>query len=289
MYKDKNMIKLTIYRMSFFTLLLLIAQPVQAGFACFRRENRCREDFECSVNPLECGSFGVQLQGGVYPIIWKKRSDSFIVNCTGFTNPVTIITDLGAFPKYNNLYKVSWVIGGQLSYALSCNTNVFVEFNYAQSSDSKCTFCNSLNNPFTLVLSKYKLYNGYVGVRYYFDRWCDRVSLFIGPKVGFVHHKKANFDSLTASTSVTDYTTRNFFGSNTVVSGGGQIGLDICGWCGFNFVITGEVVASCGPRAVGTIALSTADAAVLTGQILLPGHVQTELAFPVTLGVKYNF
>jgi hypothetical protein len=282
--KEKNKMQV-IQKLSL--LMLIAASTLQANFFC--RENRCRQDFECSVNPLECGSIGVQLQGGVYPIIWNKRSNTSLLNCTGLsTNPV-IISSLGSLPKYSNLYKVSWVIGGQASYALSCNTNVFVEFNYAQSSGSKCTFCNSLNNPFNLMLSKYKLYNGYVGARYYFDRWCDRVSLFIGPKVGFVHHKKVNFDSLALSTVTTDYTTRVFFRSNTVVSGGGQIGLDICGWSGFNFVITGEVVAACGPRAVDTIALSTADAVVLTGQVLFPGHVQTELAFPVTVGVKYNF
>src|SRR5438128_1822821 len=101
--------KIIAQRISLF-LLLLIASSMHARLAdWYYRENRCQQDFECSVNPLKCGAFGVQLQGGVYPIIWKKRSDSFIVNCTGFTNPVTIITDLGAFPKYNNLYKVSWV------------------------------------------------------------------------------------------------------------------------------------------------------------------------------------
>ena len=76
------------------------------------------------------------------------------------------------------------------------------------------------------------------------------------------------------------------FRSNTVVSGGANFGFDVC-FCGnWSFVVTGEVVASCGPRSGGIIPTV---ATGLTNTNLVVGNVQTELRFPVTAAVRYSF
>ena len=64
----------------------------------------------------------------------------------------------------------------------------------------------------------------------------------------------------------------------------------IC-FCGnWSLVVTGNVIASCGPRAAAPIALNTTEMLNLNGaSSLIPSGVGTELAFPITVGIKYNF
>ena len=51
--------------------------------------------------------------------------------------------------------------------------------------------------------------------------------------------------------------------------------------------MTGAVIASCGPRPVDPIALNPVNVGGLS--VLIGGHVQTELRFPVTAGIRYSF
>ena len=83
--------------------------------------------YECRCEPLYECTWGLQFQAGVRPILWRQRDDFFTVNCLSDT----VLNDLGELPKFSKLYHVPWQIGGQVSYATSCNTNLFVEFNYA--------------------------------------------------------------------------------------------------------------------------------------------------------------
>ena len=47
--------------------------------------------YKGSCNPLNCGLFDIQLQGGVDPIIWKDRGEFDTINPVGFINPVVKI------------------------------------------------------------------------------------------------------------------------------------------------------------------------------------------------------
>lgn len=299
-------------------LSLLLLLSLFGGKAVADRaydDERCfGRDYECACNALNCGSFGLQFQAGVYPIVWTKRGDLNLVNCT-FVSPITNpVGSLGKLNKFSGFFKTPWTVGGKVSYAMSDCTDIFVEFNYAQAKSKDCSCSSEAScastcttsvtplNPIGISLSKYKLFNAYFGARYYFNRViCDRVSFFLGEKVGLVHHKSVGFNSLllsdcggdcsdTCSTaSCSTSCSNNFFDRNTVVSGGFNVGADIC-FCGnWAFVITAEVVASCGPRSNGNIVLSTTDAAGLGGSNIQVGSVGTELSFPVTAGIKYNF
>ena len=299
-----------IFNSRYFLLILFwglsgcIAQAMQSSDARDCCNMQC---YECSCNPLYECSWGLQFQAGIRPIIWRNRGNIVTVNCV--TPPATgAVNVLQEIPSFHTFYKLPWQVGGQLSYALSCNTNLFVEFNYAQAKQ-KNKNCNAAvsgfqctaiaASGFALNLTKYKLYDAFIGTRYYFDRWCDRVSLFVGGKIGLVHHKPVNFLSLsqglscnTGATTVfcTSNPANQFFKSNTVFAGGGQLGLDIC-FCGnWSLVLTGEVVVSCGPRTIDSLVLNTTDTLNLNGASnLLVGDIGNEVAFPVTLGIKYNF
>ena len=193
-------------------------------------------------------------------------------------------------PHFNTLYKLPWIIGGQIGYGLDCNTRLFVEFNYAQSR-SRCPVVPTFSRTLGLAVSRYKFYDGYVGVRYYTDRICNRTSFFVGAKVGFIHHKAVTFGATIISTTpftvlVPESSATLLYAKNTVISGGGHIGADICLWGPLSLVITGEVVASCGPRGNALIAIAPA---VLGVNSLLVDGVANELRFPIAVGVRYSF
>ena len=276
--------------------------------------------YECSCNPLYCGALDLQLQVGAAPILWKDREHFNIIQCPGLSVGGTpSIFELFEIPKFSSFYKVPWTIGGQVGYALSDNIRVYLEVNYLQAKAKRDA--ELVSAPFNLTgtvvanslafnVGKYRLVDAYVGARYYFDRWCDRVSFFLGFKAGLVHRRHINFNVALLNPTppapvviVPETPEVNFFGRNTVPSGGLNFGLDFC-FCGcWSFVLTGEIVASCGPKSNGNIAFNQPGAGcdvlgpqpVLPGPVglninnLLIGHIGTELRFPITAAVRYSF
>ena len=256
----------------------------------------CCPSYECSCNPLYCGAWDLQIHGGVNPILWRHRGPFLGVDCTPPATFTSLITILDSAPKFRTFYKTPWIVGGQVGFAMSDNTRAYVEFNYSQArgkSDVLVTTDFAIGGvPGTLVfnLSKYKIFDGYVGVRYYWDRWCDRVAFFLGGKVGFTHHKAntSSFSFETPAPAVPVIAATPIFERNTVVSGGADFGLDIC-FCGnWSIVIQGAVIASCGPRSVANILVPTAAVSIPFTNFIV-GHIGTELRFPVTAGVRYSF
>lgn len=284
----------------YFSLALLMcafAGNVQAsrsddGYASESRDcGSCFSScYECGCNPLYCGAWDLQVQGGVNPILWRNRDQILGVNCGLTTNPVAVLYN--NTPKFNKLFKTPWIVGGQVGYAWSDNVRVYVEFNYSQTKGKDSVLlATDFNSAFstTYTYHKYKLFDAYAGVRYYWDRWCDRVAFFLGGKVGLTHHKRLSADLVFIAPAVVNLSQTGIdqFGSNTVVSGGANFGFDVC-FCGnWSFVVTGEVVASCGPRNVNNLVLPGAGFNGFTN--ILPGHVGTELRFPVTAGIRYSF
>ena len=211
----------------------------------------CRSScYECRCEPLYECTWGLQFQAGVRPILWRERDNFFTVNCLSDT----VLNDLGELPKFSKLYHVPWQIGALVSYATSCNTNLFVEFNYASARAKNNAIALGTSGLTLNTDSKYKLYDAYFGARYYFNRWfCNRVSFFLGGKIGLVHHKSVDASSAFGTNGVLCYpdfeaSDYGFFRKNTVFAGGGHIGFDICLTGDWLFVITGEVVANSGPR-----------------------------------------
>jgi hypothetical protein len=285
--------KLTAKYLSLMMLATLLSGTVQAGHQDdgYGNGDCCTRQYECGCNPLYCGAWDLQVQGGVSPITWRNRGPINAVICgSSVTSPVVAIYD--TFPNFSKFHKVPWIVGGQVGYHMSDNTRVFVEFDYLQSNgknDVLVPLSTNANQSVTYSFAKYKLFEGYVGARYYWDRWCDRLSFFLGGKVGFAHHKKQNVDlSVLLTSTAVPFSDVEFNRSNTVISGGGHIGLDYCICGNWSLVLTGEVVASCGPRGVGLINLGTNQNLAGVSSIFT-ASIGTELRFPVTLAVRYSF
>lgn len=255
-------------------------------------------DYQCSCNPLDCGAFDIQLQGGINPISWRNRGEFDTVNCVGFINPVVKIFDI---PQFHTFFRMPWIVGGQVGYAWSENTRIYLECNYSQA-HAKNQIALLTNNPLVVppqtvifAIKNYHLYDVYAGIRYYCNRY-NNASLFIGGKVGLTHHHAVNLNTLTITAPelspiivVPSSPITRLFKHNNSVSGGFNIGLDYCFCENVSLVITGEVVASCGPKNNANIALMPQPAGIISAANLIIGQIQTELRFPVTAGIRYSF
>lgn len=245
--------------------------------------------YECGCNPLYCGAWDLQIHGGVNPITWRHRGFIYFTACTDF--PTDPLRTIGNIQKFNHFFKTPWIVGGQVGYHWSDNARVYVEFNYSQAKGKDAVTLFDIDSaiPFVVSSNKYKLFDAYVGARYYWDRWCDRVSFFLGGKVGLTHHKSVE-STIFVVGALDAPVIGNPFVSSTVVSGGADFGFDVC-FCGnWSFVVTGGVIASCGPASNDlAITLVPSTIEVPEPTIALFGHIGTELRFPVTAGIRYSF
>ncbi len=281
-------------RCKYFSLLALACMFAVSARARAYDDNQgieCRtrcNDYVCGCNPLYCGALDFQAQAGILPISWHDRGQFSRVQCAGPTvNPVTALFGI---PKFSKFYKLPWTIGAQFGYAVSDNVRVYFEFDYSQAkAKNDVSLATSSAAPITLVFSnsKYKLYDLYVGGRYYFDRWCEKLSFFLGVKAGLVHHNRVRFSSTVTIISPTTLTTDlELLKRNTVPSGGLDFGFDLC-YCGnWSFVLTGGILASCGPK---TNSIITFNPTVSGFNNLFIGSIGAELRFPVTVAVRYTF
>lgn len=255
----------------------------------YGNESCCFRSYECSCIPLYCGAWDIQIQGGVDPIKWRNSSSGTIIDCTLISPMVDL--PLGSF---KSLFKTPWVIGGQIGYHWSDDVRLYVEFNYAQAS-AKSFVAPTLaaGQSFFCIgdFGKYKVFDAYFGARYYTCRyWCERIAFFIGAQIGLAHHKGSRGDLVTqvfggAITPIAPAV--DVLLSNTVVSGGANFGFDVCICGNWSFVVTGEVLASCGPRFNGNLVVPANTVTPATN--ILGARIGSELRFPVTAGVRYSF
>lgn len=253
--------------------------------------------YECSCNPLYCGAWDLQIQAGVAPISWSNRGNFSLIQCAGVAaaNPISPLFEI---PQFHHFYKLPWTVGFQVGYHHSDNVRLYVEFDYVQASAKNDVEVQTIGispNTFVFNLQKHRLFEAYVGARYYWDRWCERVAFFLGLKVGLVHYKHVSYNAtVTPPVPAVQFAVdAPLFNNKTRPSGGIDFGFDIC-FCGcWSLVITGAVIASCGPQS-NNLSLTSGSGCVVNTVVpginnVLIGRIGTELRFPVTAGVRYSF
>lgn len=294
-----------------FLILLMLGATSATDVKAYTEDNCCRPAYECACNPLYCGTYTGQFHAGIAPIIWTRRGEVDLLSCSSSTaNPVFQLA--AKFPKFKRLYKLPWTIGGILGYSWSDNIELYLEFNYleakAKHHDTGYGFVIPNVTPTQTLfvrLNRYRLIDGYIGVRYYGDRFCNWISPFVGLKVGFTNHRNVNARlnlngtpvSLAPAVSPTSCipstlnanASNRFFRSNTIISGGFNLGIDVCFCDGWSFTVTGEFVASCGPRFLGPSVFVTPLPGPTLATNIIFGGIGSELRFPVTFGLKRIF
>lgn len=288
-------------------LIILSCMGAISPRSSYADQLNCRPVYECGCNPLYCGTYSLQLHAGIAPIIWRNRGEVDLLTCNA--NPENPVFQLASeFPKFRSVYKLPWTFGGLLSYAWTDNIETYLEFDYLQAArkhDEGLAFVIPNVQPtqaLLLKLGKYNLIEGYIGIRYYWNRFCDWVAPFAGVKVGFTAHRNVN-----ATLSVNGVplvlapaaggvcqasnlpSSNHYFNKNTVISGGLNAGLDICFCGGWSFVVAAEFIASAGPRVRTASVFATPIAAPTLATNLILGCFGSELRFPITFGIKKTF
>ena len=249
----------------------------------------------CGFAPFECGAVNFEIKAGVAPKIWTDR-DRFLGVAPQVAAPRGPFVDLVRIPRFNCLHKLPWTVGFRLGWMGACNTEVFFEFDYTQADSRNFTFTVPLTGTLSDTVTvcggnKFKEFAGYLGTRYYLDRWfCNTTAWFVGSKLGVSHHRErcTSFTSETPNIPTFASPTFTIFDKYTSVSGGIHTGFDVRLWCGFSFVFTAEVVATCGPKGnQNTVFNPPVPGLGITNWSI--GSVGTEVTFPVTFGLAYSF
>ena len=292
------------YLLLLFSLFVIQSSSIAARDCCVP-DNCCDQYYDCG-NPLNCGSVDFQIQAGVAPVLWRDRGEFSAVTCNGLAIPGFNQTIVNFFklPKFSTLFHVPWIVGGHIGYGLTDYAEVYVEFNYRSAKAKTFSLLNVTipNDVVNITLSSndhYRVFDAYLGARYYwgFDCCCTNMAFFFGGKFGLVHHKGVNAAFNVTSVvcpveAALNLTSFPLFFRNTAPAAGLNLGFEWCVGCNFSVVLTGEVVATCGPKSNNNVPNINSGCNILPTIFptnLIVGHIGTELFFPVTLGLKYSF
>ena len=242
----------------------------------------------CLVNCAEpcerACSFNVELHGGVVPIIWAGRGS----DCTNQGDRL---------PSFHDLFKIPFIVGGKVGWNWNECSEIFVQVDYVQAHGRCGSFsinCPSSVNGNAVIASgvgKYTAIGFWVGSRYYFnlDCVCRALSFFAGLQVGFVQHRQIDISlSATSNVGTAPVSCHPMFLRTTTISGGANFGLDLCLTPCLSLVLTGAVLGNGAIRNYPVICLETPLPGINSATVLV-GRFQTELWFPLTLGLKFTY
>ncbi len=262
-----------------------------------------RDCYECVTESLECGSFDIQISGGFAPIYLKNRGGVYSSLRQEPTSQLHI-QDAFEIPKAGCLFYMPGDVSGQVGYAYSEKLRFFIEGDMEkarQKNEVAIPLQSDVGAPagtkILLTLQKpYRAWSFSGGVEYYSDRFWHYLSLFVGAKLGVIHH-----DSITVSLIETlpfgenvlvlnlidASNPQDFLVRSSSVLGGLLCGLDICLKDNLSFVITAEALFDGGQHGNHNVPLNIAFSLV-PNNFLVSGP-QTEIHFPVTFGLRYSF
>lgn len=295
----------------FLFLFSLFASGIVPLYADYYNNDCCPTDccepvYDCG-DPLNPCSVDFAFFAGVAPSIWTSRGDFSLVSCNALAAvppAPDVVIPLFEMPRFNKLFHVPWIVGGQIGYAITCNFEVFLQVDYRQASTRNpfvvtgVTIPNDVVNITWNIRDRYRAFDAFIGARYYWGRWwCDRIAFFLGGQFGLVHRKNINFDATVTSTlcpgsAALTITNAGLFLRNTVPAAGFNIGIDWCFGCGWSGILMIDIVGACGPRSNMFVTGLNTGCNQLPSELpkdVIVGGIGTEVFFPVVIGVKYSF
>lgn len=243
------------------------------------------QNYCTNYQPL-CSSFDFQVHGGICPIVWHKERPVK----TFFGGPVTgSVLQLFNGLTFHDFFKLPLVVGAQLGYAMHANFRLYIEANYYHARSKTADTFTSLTTPalnFNLTFKSYQMIDGYIGVRYYWPRFYDSVSFFLGPKLGIMHRRGLKGDLILLTDPGFNFTDIQLLKPNSFVSGGVDMGLDMCFCDNWSLVLTGAFIITNGPHEDGIFFREFLFDQFIS---LSLGTTTIEVKFPITLGLRYRF
>lgn len=285
--------------------------------------------------PLIPGCWYVLPKIGIAPMIFTNRESTLWVeplngfentrnydasNITWPSNPTTglnkvdeVIVDTGiCLPKFSEAFSNSMLhFGGEIGYNISDNCLIFADLVYNRVGGNTVCFSvdmknfgnppangsiSTLRSNLAETYSAFHQFGAFLGARYYFDRMlCNRISFFVGNKIGIAHRRSICLDTLVEfeNTNMSNENrTVELTNSDNTFGGGIHIGADICLCDWLSAYIGAEVVALCGLKMQRQIPIAT-NASTLNYIVqpshIIPGRTGTLLQFPIWFGLRYDW
>lgn len=283
--------------MRYSLMVVLFLQVVMLQATLLEKMNeRCNVYKSCRFSePLEANTWGLELYGGIEPIVWKDRGNFGVALILGegvpFTKPFISALKL---PCFSSLYKLPWTIGGQIGYSVDAHNRIYFETNYVKALEKT----NDIFTVDQIIMGEtvafgsgaYKLIDCFLGLEHYFDRWYDTFSLFLGAKFGLAHHKNVSFNFIANIPNQGTFTVPkllSFYERNTSVAGGFNMGLDVFLGKIFSFTMRVGVVGNGGFTFTNNDISGIISNNPVTN-ILLEG-IFNEIRFPITFGIQASY
>jgi len=172
--------------------------------------------------------------------------------------------------KFSDQFKLPWFAGGEISYAVSCNTEVFLDGGYSRGNGKTdsytCVFpevAGVLTPPTPPVDLKpqervhirekfedLKNWGAHLGARYYFPTFCKCANLFVGSKVGFRHRDSVKskltvtFNDEVNGEVVEEVGKITYYPTHNIISGGFQFGVNFQLCSCISLVLMGEAIGT---------------------------------------------
>lgn len=247
--------------------------------------------------PLCPGEISISERGGIEPAFYTHRQLTDVTNIvnvsaafgqvivditeapTVTTNTLVLDerlltqTDAVRAPKFSDQFDTPWMLGGEIAYAISCNTEVFVDGSYSEAQGRTAKYrvhfpavdgFASTTPPFPLVTdlaphqsvhvrekySDLETYGAHLGARYYFSCCSSCVYPFVGLKVGFRHRDslkarvRGTFEDAVNGTVPFDAGKVTYYPSHNVLSAGFQLGINFRFSECLSLVLMGEAVGT---------------------------------------------
>lgn len=265
------------------------------------------DDCYCST-PIKQGEWNISIKGGIAPTTWLNRRNEYVVSINQQNTPIVTSKNIGSF---EDNFDMPWTASVEVAYNISDYSQIFVEGSYKSAPNKKSTKKEVDGIKLRERTDDAHDWSGYFGVRQFFCRdWvCDSVAPYIGFKAGFVNHQKINTHFYVGKVAQNQNQNQNQneaqnkpqivyneigkqvqFQSTTGISAGAFIGLDCALMESLNIQLQIEVIASQpiqGRQNVEFPGSRTLQPGEITN--IMAGKINSELTFPITVGLRYSF
>lgn len=248
----------------------------------------------CGCGPLETCGWGIEVRGGVAPAIFSNREPYFLVVGDAEEGEGRVVNWFCG-PKFSDVFKTPWTVAGQLNFNTSDRNQIFAEFSYTKAggdSFSRTATIRDVEITNSFCFNSFGQFGAYLGHRYYIFSFCDSsANIYFGQKVGIAHQKKVCANIVRTQPAEPVFNINGLiYDSQTVISGGLQLGFDYCFSNCFKLLIQAEVVGTGAlDNTISNINFVPGEQSAVNASNIIVGKTGTLVIFPITIGFSYNW
>ena len=194
------------------------------------RSNPAKKD--CNLATIERGTWAITPKFAVAPTWYTNRGDTLLI---GQAVPLGLDKKF-KLEQFDDMFDLPLMYGGHVGYMFRKHIEFFIDLDYAHASGRTIHF-HFDDNRFKQKLQPYKAFGAYIGTRLYAAFFNERLTPFVGVKVGCLHRWKVNAHEAIDTMAGKFKRSPTFFLSDNTIAGSAGIGFDayFTHWMGFSF------------------------------------------------------